>query len=178
MGRPPEYSHADKERVIDHICDELVNKRFVSSILREDEGMPPPSRFAQWLAESEVFREKVARAREAGVEAHLEDMIAIADDASDDVEVRYDSKGKPYAYVNGVTTQRAKVMIYAREKAAQMLAPRRFGQKLDVTSDGKALPAPQANTLVIADNRVQSLIALAAHNKAEAEAAATKLLED
>ena len=172
------YSHDEKQRIITHVCNELANKRFVTSILREDEGMPDAATFSRWLAESEVFCSEVAHAREAGVTAHLEDIIGIADSATDDVEVRYDKNGKPYAYVDGVTTQRAKVMIYAREKAAQMLAPRRFGQKLDVTSGGEKLPAPTANTLVIADNRVQSLIAIAAHNKAQADAEAQRLLED
>lgn len=172
------YSHDEKTRIVKHVCNELANKRFVTSILKQDEGMPDAATFMRWLAESEVFREDVARAREAGVEAHLEDIIGIADSANDDVEVRYDKNGKPYAYIDGVTPQRAKVMIYAREKAAQMLAPRRFGQKLDVTSDGKALPAPTTNVAVIADNRVQSLIAIAAHNKAQADAEAQRLLED
>lgn len=172
------YSHAEKEAIVDHVCEQLINKRFVTSILREDEGMPGAATFTSWLAESEVFQSKVARAREAGVEAHLEDMISIADEASDDAEVAYDKNGKAYVRMDGVSVARAKLMIYAREKAAQMLAPRRFGQKLDVTSDGKALPAPTQNTLVVADNRVQSLIAIAAHNKAQAEAEATRLLED
>ena len=178
VGRPVTYTQEDRDRIAEHICNELANKRFISSILREDEGMPSPAQWARWLAEdtpdAEVLREKVARAREAGVEAHLEDMIAIADDATGDAEVAYDAQGKAYVKMDGDNVQRAKTRIYAREKMAQMLTPRRFGQKLDVTSDGKALPAPQVNVTQLADNRVQTLIALAAQRKA----AKQKLLDD
>lgn len=170
MADPREYTFDEKQAIVDHVCTELANKRTQTKVLREDEGMPVPSTFFAWLASSEVWQSQVARAREAGIEAHIEDMIDIADNATDDVYI--DEQGKPR--LDGVSTQRAKVMIYAREKAAQLLAPRRFGQKLDVTSDGKALPAPQVNTLVVASDKVDSLIALAASRKAEA----LRLLDD
>ena len=162
------YSEDQRERIVDHVCAEITKKRFVSSILAEDEGMPSSPTFYGWLGENEEWSNKVARAREFGMEAHVEDMIAIADNATDDVYIEYDKNDNPVAKIDGSAIQRAKVQIYAREKAAQMLSPKRFGAKLDLTSGGKELPAPVNNTL-IQDNRVQSLLAIAADRKARGE---------
>lgn len=53
---------------------------------------------------------------------------------------------------------KAKLRIYARESYAAKIAPKRFGQKLDLTSGNEKLTS---NT----DNRLQAIIALAQRRK-------------
>lgn len=98
------------------------------------------------------------RARELGFERIIgEELIDIADNREDDSD-----------------PQSRRVRIWAREKAAAMLHPRRFGNTIDVTSGGKPLPAPQSVTLV--DNRIQSVLMLVQQRK-EADEATRLLME-
>lgn len=157
------YDEAERKRITDYVCEQIVNRRPMYKVFQEDREKAKLcafSTFNGWLVAfpGEVM-EKVARAREAAATSYVEDIVQIADGKDDE----------PSADPN-----MRKVRIYAREKAAAMIAPRRFGQKLDVTSDGKALPAPQTNVTVLNDNRVQTLIALAAQRKEEK----AKLLDD
>lgn len=66
------------------------------------------------------LRDNLARARENGVEAHLEEIVSIADRE----DLKADDK---------------RVRVDARVKRAQMIAPRKYGPKLDVTSGNEPL---------------------------------------
>jgi len=131
------YSHKERERVITHVLAELSGGRAVSRILREDEGMPASSLFWQWHLESEDLQEKVARARANGVEALMDETIVIADESQGDWRRSKDDDDEMEFAPDHV--QRAKLRIHARHQYAQMIAPRKYGPKLDLTSDGKAL---------------------------------------
>jgi hypothetical protein len=155
------YDEAERRRITEYVCSQVAEKRPLYKVFAEDgerEKLCSLAQFNRWLVNfPDEVRDKVAQARELAFEAHIEEMIEIADDKQSDPD-----------------PSSRKVRIYAREKAAAMIAPRRFGQKLDVTSDGKALPAPQTNVTMVSDNRVQTLIALAAQRKEEK----AKLLDD
>lgn len=171
---PRSYTDDEKEGIVDHVCNEIAKKRSLYRILEEDEGMPSYAEFMRWRSESEELRELLTRAREDALEAVIEEIIDISDDATGDLTLGYDSKGKPYPKIDGDSVQRAKLRVYAREKAAAMLAPRRFNtQRMDVTSDGKALPAPQ---LTLVENRVASIIMLA-RQRADEKAELSSILD-
>ena len=155
------YSPEERERIVEHICVELEKKRFASKICAEDEGMPSFSQFLAWCAENPQFQSRYAQAREAQVEALLEEGLQIAEDATDDAYIWTDPKtNRQFARIDGKTVRRSQLIIETRERFAKMMLPERFAQqRMDVTSGGKALPAP----VQINDNRIQALLQLAAH---------------
>lgn len=161
------YSPEARKQIMDHVLVEVATGRFVSRILREDDFMPAPSQFWRWHLEDEEYQEKLGRARELGVEALLDETVDIADDSSNDVYIDYVKKGKsdedyPVAKVDGDVIRRASLRIETRIKMAQMLKPRKYGTKVDVTSEGKALqPA-------VTDNRLQAIVGMVARRKQEA----------
>lgn len=159
--RKGDYSPEEKERIVDYVCDELVKKRSLFSILGEDAGMPSYATFMKWQRDSETISQQVAHAREAALEAIIEEIIEISDADAGDAYIYTDPKtGKQWAKIDGDCVQRAKLRVYAREKVAQMLAPRRFGvQRMDVTSDGKQISNETNVTLV--ENRVASILMVA-----------------
>jgi hypothetical protein len=121
--------------------------------------MPSPPTVYKWQAEDAEFADKVGRAREAGVEVLLDQTVEIADEScgARDLYIEYREDGVPIAKVDGDVIQRAKLRAETRFKYAQMIAPRKYGAKLDVTSGGEKLAAPaQLN-----DMRIQSLIHVA-----------------
>jgi hypothetical protein len=147
----------ERQRIVDHVLAQLALGTPVSKIFEEGTGLCSEATWYRWLLNDQSLREEVAQAREIGCERHIDQMIVIADDREGDTD-----------------PQSRRVRIYAREKAAAMLAPRRFGQRLDVTSGGKPLPAPQSATLV--DNRIKSVLMLVQQRK-EADEETRKLLD-
>jgi hypothetical protein len=162
------YSPEERARIVDYVCEELANGRALTKILAEDgekQALCSIAVFIRWQRNDEDIRSQVERARELGVESIVDEIIEIADNANADAYIEIDKDGRSFAKIDGEAIQRSKLRVYAREKYAQMVAPRRYGAKLDVTSAGEKLEAPK--TAVLVDNRVQSLLAVALDRKAK-----------
>lgn len=135
---PKTYSQEQRDAVIEHVIDEITKGRSLTTACQTSDPVVSYSQWMRWQLADEDLRERIARAREAGATKLLEEVIEIADAKDEDSNSR-------------------RVRIYAREKYAAMIAPQRFGQKVDITSGGKALPQPvQAST-----DRIDALLALA-----------------
>jgi hypothetical protein len=127
MARPITTSYSDEAKagIVDHVVTQLCTGRSINRILKEDDFMPSSAAFYGWLFGDAELMEKVERAREFGAAALIDEIVDIAD------------------HENKTDTNRAKLRVYAREKQAAMIAPRRYGPKLDLTSGRKALEAPE-----------------------------------
>lgn len=99
--------------------------------------MPAARTFWGWCYADDDLLQKVAHAREAGVEAIIDSTLDIADTQEEGEIV---TEGP-----DGTTTKREdmlghrKLRIETRIKYAQMIAPRKYGPKLDLTSGGERL---------------------------------------
>lgn len=155
-----QWTEEAKAQAIEHIVSELAGGRPVSRTLREDDGMPRSSTFYGWLFSDDELSSKVERAREFGATALIDEATDIADDATDDVEIVFEGKDNAYprARINGKAIRRASLQVDTRLKLAAMIAPRRYGAKLDLTSGGDKLPAPAAG-----ESKVEALLALGVH---------------
>lgn len=111
----------DRDKALPEIYGEVASGRSLDNVL-SDEGMPSPSTFWRWHMDDENIRDNLARARENGVERHMGEIVRISDEVDEDPASR-------------------RVRIDARVKAAQMIAPRKYGPKLDVTSGGERVEA-------------------------------------
>jgi hypothetical protein len=111
----------DREAVLPKIYAEVATGRSLDSVLKDD-GMPASATFWRWHMEDEKIRENLAQARANAVEVHLGEIIEIADNKTADPDAAS-----------------RKVRIYAREKFAQMIAPRKYGPKLDLTTGGEKI---------------------------------------
>lgn len=162
------YTFEERENIIAHVLAEIATGRALSRILREDKGMPVSTTWWRWHSEDEELQHKVARAREAGVEALMMETIDIADTQEVGQRVTTKPDGTIETVEEDMIAHR-KLRIESRFKYAQMIAPRKYGPKVDVTSGGEALPTPAP---VLVDARIQSLIALAQARHANGELAA------
>ena len=102
---------------------------------------PPVSAFIvyAWLRRDDNFAECYARAKEDRADTHADELIDIADNSTNDVYVAFTQDGKPYAKVDGVVVNRARLMIDTRKWIAAKLRPNYYGDKLDVTTGGAQL---------------------------------------
>lgn len=121
-NKPVEYS----KEIGDRICFEITNGKSLRTVLKEDD-MPVGSTFFYWLREHEDLQKQYARACEERTEAMLEDMQEIAES----VDLK-----------NGLSVQKARLQIDTMKWIMSKQKPKKYGDKLDLTSDGKALPTP------------------------------------
>jgi hypothetical protein len=126
MGRPSKYTKA----IIEEVCERLSKGEPLAAICR-DGHMPNQSTVWDWSKEREDVSQAIARAREAGEEAMLAECLEISDTPTERTQ---------FGTVDGGHIQEKKLRIDTRLKLLAKWNPKKWGDKVDVTSDGKAMP--------------------------------------
>lgn len=141
--RKDAYTAEEKAEVAAHVLVNVACGRFVSRIFREDETtatgvkLPNPATFWKWVLEDETgeLDNKLADARARGIEAILDETLDIADNTTNDT-IRSEA-GVDQPNTEWIT--RSRLRIDTRVKLAQMMKPKKYGPKLDLTSGGERL---------------------------------------
>jgi hypothetical protein len=91
----------------------------------------------KWLKERPELVEQYTRAREAQADRIFDEILEIADDASNDFMARK-SGGEEGAEeaVNHENIQRSRLRIDARKWMAGKLAPKKYGEKIEANVSG------------------------------------------
>jgi hypothetical protein len=84
-------------------------------------GMPSRATVYRWLEESTEFQALYAKATTQRADGYIDEIVEIADTAP--------------GTKSGIA--KAKLRIYAREKYAAKIAPRKYGEKIDVNHGGQ-----------------------------------------
>lgn len=134
MGRPSKFTQA----IADTICQRLAEGESLRTIC-ETNGIPHAATVLRWLGEEDkaAFREQYMRAREAQADLYAEEIIQIADDGSNDTYITDNGPA-----VNHDVIARSRLRVDARKWYASKLAPKKYGDKVDLTHanpDGSAL---------------------------------------
>ena len=132
---------ASREEQLEHIYAEVASGRSLKRVLEEDEGLPSKRTFWRWHMADENIRHNLARARENGVEALVDEAIHIADTPLEGVErtVERGPDGVKMRETRKEMLGHRRLQVETRIKYAQMIAPRKYSPRLDVTSDGEGL---------------------------------------
>lgn len=133
MGRPSLYT----EEIIREICDRLSTGEPLAQICRQ-EGMPAVRTVADWAKERADVSASIARAREEGEESIALDCLHIADDNSKDTRILKEG----VEVVDSDWIQRSKLRIDTRLKLLAKWNPKKWGEKIDMTSDNKPIAVP------------------------------------
>jgi len=111
MGRPSIYS----DELAAEIFERLASGESLNAICR-DAHMPTRQAVHEWIADNRAgFGDKYARARAAQADHYADEIIEIVDTETDPV--------------------RARVRMDGRKWVASKLAPRKYGEKLDVKNE-------------------------------------------
>src|SRR3954469_21620442 len=129
MGRPTDFS----EDVADRICARLAEGESLRAICASDD-MPGKTTVFVWLQARPEFRDQYARAREAQAEHWADEILEIADDGSHDVKT-IERKGELVEVVDHDVVQRSRLRVETRKWLLSKLAPRKYGDKLELGSD-------------------------------------------
>jgi hypothetical protein len=126
-----EYS----EDIAARICAELVEGKSLRFICGADD-MPSASTVFKWLSIFPVFAEQYARAREAQMEAMADEIVDIADDGTNDYAKKTRPDGSEYEAFDAEHVQRSKLRVDTRKWLMSKLAPKKYGEKLDLNVAG------------------------------------------
>lgn len=108
------------QELADKICHELAEGKTLTSICAP-ESMPSKSLILKWAdRDLNNFRDQYTRARELQAEVMADEIIDIADDVDAD-------------------PNRSRLMVDARKWRMSKTLPKKYGDKLDLTSDGNEL---------------------------------------
>jgi hypothetical protein len=131
IGRPTDFS----EKIVAEICDRLCAGESLRTICRDDH-MPVCSTVFVWLTKHPAFAEQYARARDVQADAIFEEILDIADNATNDWMERR-GEGDAGWVANGEHIQRSRLRVDARKWMAGKLAPKKYGEKAALELSGK-----------------------------------------
>lgn len=131
------YSQEEIDDIFNKVCLRLEEGESLRNILK-DEGMPSTQTFYKWLEEEESKSKQYARAKESYADNVFNDIILIADGTDNDQLIDEDG----ITQVNHHVIQRDRLRIDARKWHLSKLNPKKYGDKLDMTSGGEKIQTP------------------------------------
>jgi hypothetical protein len=126
-----ETSSDGVRRIVPNLFPELDVKQFYRFLEKKDEN-----------------RQRYARAKEKQMELIADELIEIADNATNDFmtvtkgDIEYETENKEL-------TKRSQLRIDTRKWLLSKLLPKKYGEKIDVTSGGEKLTPPSELRIVI-----------------------------
>lgn len=142
MGRPSDFT----KELGDRICAQLAEGMSLRTVCNA-EDMPSKTTVFNWLRTNKDFLDQYTRAKEESSDALIEDMLDIADDSSNDY-MAIVKGGEVQMVENKEVTNRSRLRVDTRKWIASKLKPKKYGDKMDVTSDGKAI---KGNSIIFSD---------------------------
>lgn len=136
-GRPRELTAELHAAII-----ELVVMGFSVTKICELEGMPSQYTVYKWLAREREFSTDFTIAKRNQADIMAEKILEIADNTDNDYTIQTflkNGKTEKRVIANNETISRAKLMIDSRQWLMQRLNPGKYGQQLDVTSNGQSV---------------------------------------
>jgi len=139
-GRPSTFS----QEIADTICVRLGQGESLRTILKT-EGMPAQGTVYVWLLKHPSFQEQYVRAREEQAETHADEIVDIADETPETVEVRDKEGNVVDIKLDSAYIAWQKQRIDARKWNASKQRPKKYGDKLTHSGD-------DVNPVVIENN--------------------------
>ena len=136
-----------KDEIIDDIVEGLSDGVPLRELCRREE-MPNWRTVYNWMDADAVVATRIAQAREIGFDAIAEDILEIADDATNDWMERKRQNGTIDIVLDTDHVQRSKLRIETRLKLLAKWSPKKYGDKQTVdvgNKDGEALKTEHKN---------------------------------
>jgi len=138
LGRPKYWTDELKKNAIDivlhKISEESKSLRSILDSKRDKKILPSRRVFNEWLSEDANLSTQYAHACELRAENIFDDILDIADDTSRDKRVT--DAGE---VADNEVIQRSRLRVDARKWYLSKLSPKKYGDKLDVTTDGEKI---------------------------------------
>lgn len=133
MARPCDYT----KDLGDSICEKLSDGLSLRTVCLADD-MPSKATVFNWLRINKEFLDQYARATDERAEAHHEDLLELGDEA---VKLAQNVDKQVSNAVVSAVKLKADNLKWSMSK----MKPKKYGDKIDMTTNGKDLPIPIYN---------------------------------
>ena len=135
-GRPEKYT----DELFNEICDEISHSDKGLVFICKDKGINAKT-FYDWIASDTELSNKYARCRELQAEFLADEIIEISNTTIEGVVIETDDNGRTKEKKGDMLGHR-RLQIDARKWKASKLYPKKYGDKLDVTTQGEKVNVP------------------------------------
>jgi hypothetical protein len=129
-GRPSDYT----QEIASRICEELAKGKSLRSVCKGEE-MPCMSTVFNWLRAFPEFLEQYTRAKDESADALVDEMLDIADEATNDWMEQHDKDNVGYR-LNGEAINRSRLRVDTRKWIAAKLKPKKYGERVQAELTG------------------------------------------
>jgi hypothetical protein len=142
-GRPTKYN----KKLADKICQRICNGESLKRIC-ESKDIPSRNQVHMWLLQEDKkdFYYNYERSINVRAENMFDELTEIADDGSNDYMERVNQDGTPSEVLRPEHIQRSRLRTDVRKWYLSKIMPKKFGDKLDMTSGGEAI---KSNVIVV-----------------------------
>lgn len=143
-GRPTIYT----KELGETICKRIALGESLRSICK-DEDMPDRSVVHDWILDAgkKEFSDQYEKAVNSRAELMFDELLDIADDGQNDYMEKELESGT-IEVPNTEHIQRSRLRVDTRKWYLSKVLPKKFGEKMDLTSGGKAI---KGNSIIFAD---------------------------
>lgn len=140
----PRRNQYNRIELTPELKEDIVQRTAAGELLKHilnDENMPTRMTIKREQDRDPEFAEAMKAARQVAADIYVEEMMEIADDATEDV--------RPDGTINYELVARSKLRIDQRRWTASRLDPARYGDKVqtDITSGGEKIDVKEINPL-------------------------------
>ena len=122
-------------QIMGDICQHIMGGMSLREVCRMDE-MPSRSVVYEWLAYDAAIADQYARACSIRADDCFDEILEIADDATNDWMRRSGNSEQAEWVENGETIRRSALRIDSRKWALSKMNPKKYGDKLDLNHSG------------------------------------------
>jgi hypothetical protein len=137
MTRPTEWIGEKKQKAIEDILTQLSIGKSIRQILDNNDELPSRKTFYEWLASDTQLSNHYANMCEVRADIIFDEMIDIADETSNDTVITEIGE-KP----NTEWISRSRLRIDTRKWILSKMNPKKYGDKTDITTNGKEINIP------------------------------------
>lgn len=129
------YTPEEIEEVFTTICNKIDKEGLSLRKAIEPRDMPSSQTFYKWLEEDEEKSKQYTYVCARRADFLADEILEIADESNADAWVGDDGTTR----IDGQAVQRSKLMVDTRKWLMSKMHPKKYGNKVDVTSDGKQI---------------------------------------
>jgi hypothetical protein len=132
------YSKEEIEKTFAEICNKIAKKGTPLRTVLKEKGMPSSQTFYKWIDSDKIKSKQYARSCEDRSERIFEEILQIANNPELGETTKVDNMGKSET-TTGDMIQHRRLQIDARKWMLSKMFPKKYGDKIDHTSDGKEM---------------------------------------
>lgn len=125
VGRPSSFSPELTDRICSLVSTNPLGIRELCKLYPE---LPDPQTIYRWIADKKDFREQYARAKETQLQLLEDEMLTIADDATNDY-MDVTRRGETIRVLDKEAVMRSNLRIETRKWLMSKLLPKKYGDK-------------------------------------------------